>query len=260
MPKGVYNRTAWHRQRIQENIRRITVKIGQTFGKRTILEELPKTGRYRRRFKYKCVCGNTGIVALAHLNDGYGCGCARKSGLWAAQEAKRKPAGTAAFNSILSGYRRAARKRGLVWAISDDHFRFLTKQPCRYCGKAPSMTSDPHKRSNGIYVYTGIDRVNNSEGYTVRNSVPCCKTCNYAKLKMTEREFANWIATVYSHFVNDLNTHIDTARNFTAPPDKIPAIDRSQQVNVGVEIAQRSGQQVPPPAPTPMRPIVPIAN
>jgi len=60
--------------------------------------------------------------------------------------------------------------------------------------------------------------------------------------------------------VSELNTFIDTTRKFTAEPDKIPVIDRSQQINVGLEIAQRTGQRTPPPPPATMPPIVPIAN
>jgi len=62
--------------------------------------------------------------------------------------------------------------------------------------------------------------------------------------------------------VSDLNQYIDTSRKFTAEPDKMPVIDRSQHVNLGMEMAQRAAQQqqTPAPPPTPMTPIVPIAN
>lgn len=60
--------------------------------------------------------------------------------------------------------------------------------------------------------------------------------------------------------MNDLNSYIDTTRKFTAPPDAIPTIDRSAQVNYGVEIAHRAAQQEQPPPSRQMAPIVPVAN
>lgn len=39
----------------------------------------------------------------------------------------------------------------------------------------------------------GIDRVDSSIGYTIQNSVPCCKICNYAKHNLTLEEFTLWL-------------------------------------------------------------------
>jgi len=60
--------------------------------------------------------------------------------------------------------------------------------------------------------------------------------------------------------VNDLNTFIDTSRQFTAAPDGIPTPDRTQQVNVALDIAQRASQQKQEPVMPPMPPITPVAN
>jgi len=59
--------------------------------------------------------------------------------------------------------------------------------------------------------------------------------------------------------VSDLNKFIDTARQFTAPPsmDTLPSADHAQQVNYGVEMAQRAAQQQPVP---PMPPMPPMAG
>lgn len=60
--------------------------------------------------------------------------------------------------------------------------------------------------------------------------------------------------------MSDLNAYINTQQQFTAPPEGIPVPDRSQQVNVGLEMAQRMGQRPEAPAPVQMPPIVPVAN
>ena len=42
---------------------------------------------------------------------------------------------------------------------------------------------------NGSYVYSGLDRVDNSIGYILENVVPCCVTCNSMKMAMSYNEF-----------------------------------------------------------------------
>lgn len=57
------------------------------------------------------------------------------------------------------------------------------------------------KRSNGFYVFNGLDRVDNKVGYTLDNVVPACKICNHAKVDMSYDEFMEWVARVASfHF------------------------------------------------------------
>lgn len=53
-------------------------------------------------------------------------------------------------------------------------FKFWGKS-CYYCGGT----------INGI----GIDRVNNTQGYNIKNCVPCCQICNVMKNCMTVEQF-----------------------------------------------------------------------
>lgn len=55
------------------------------------------------------------------------------------------------------------------------------------------------KKVNGEYHYNGIDRKNNSKGYTLENAVPCCGQCNIAKASFTEHEFISWVRMVYEN-------------------------------------------------------------
>lgn len=62
----------------------------------------------------------------------------------------------------------------------------LWQKPCYYC-------------SSDIKT-VGVDRTNNEVGYTVRNVVPCCQACNYAKRTMTKAEYiALCFAVVQTH-------------------------------------------------------------
>ena len=43
--------------------------------------------------------------------------------------------------------------------------------------------------------------MDNSMGYTIDNSVPCCKECNTAKSVLTVDEFVDLISRIYNNFV-----------------------------------------------------------
>ena len=78
--------------------------------------------------------------------------------------------------------------------IAPDFFirRKLVTQNCVYCGIEPRQIYKK-KNTNGSFVYNGIDRINNNKVYTIKNCVPACKFCNYAKKRGTQKEFLNWV-------------------------------------------------------------------
>ena len=106
--------------------------------------------------------------------------------------------GQAGLNRLYGEYKRSATRRGLSFKISKKHFKNLTSSPCFYCGDSPSSVRFEHNtlKSNQkrtAYIFNGIDRKNNNEGYTLDNAVPCCAICNRAKYRLTEKQFKQWI-------------------------------------------------------------------
>jgi len=87
-------------------------------------------------------------------------------------------------------YRRDAIRRGLSFSLSLEAFRALTSAQCHYCGNGPQSVLENSKGYNGAYAYNGIDRLDNDAGYTLENSVTCCKLCNRMKYTMSEEHFA----------------------------------------------------------------------
>lgn len=67
---------------------------------------------------------------------------------------------------IFKSYKYGARKRSYNFNLEFEHFSKLINSPCYYCG-------DENSR--------GVDRKNNSTGYEVKNSIPCCNMCNIMK-------------------------------------------------------------------------------
>ncbi len=86
-------------------------------------------------------------------------------------------------------YRLNAKKKDLVFLVSIEEFDILTSKKCYYCGGSSGSYKDR--------TYTGLDRVDNSQGYEVSNLVPCCKKCNYMKKDLSIEVFLYHIRQVY---------------------------------------------------------------
>lgn len=76
-----------------------------------------------------------------------------------------------------------AKNKGHEIDLSFEQFQILRSKPCHYCGGSLSETAQ------------GLDRKDNSLGYTISNSVPCCPDCNYTKgSRITYPEMLSLIA------------------------------------------------------------------
>ena len=64
-------------------------------------------------------------------------------------------------------YRIGAIRRGISFRLALDEFKRHWKKPCVYCGKDIDTI--------------GLDRIDNSKGYSQDNVVPCCTQCNLSK-------------------------------------------------------------------------------
>jgi len=65
--------------------------------------------------------------------------------------------------------------------MSKARFSELFDMPCTYCGG----------QTDG-----GIDRKDNLQGYSEKNSTPCCEWCNHMKWKLTQEQFLNHIKKI----------------------------------------------------------------
>lgn len=167
---------------------------GQFFG---YLEVLDRAGTTKRRsiiWRCRChLCGRVKNISAGALGAGRSqtCGCYRHN---------RLPRGLAAFHDLVRRYRNDARRSGRDWALTRDDCLRLFKLPCHYCGAPPQQGhSRGAKKSNGTFIYNGLDRRDNNLGYHIGNVVPCCSVCNRAKLKQSEEEFIAWILRVVEH-------------------------------------------------------------
>lgn len=141
-----------------------------------------------------CECGKETTVSTTSLRRGNTTSC----GCYAAEQrlsANRKEFGEAAFNRLLRTYKRNAKDRNFSFEIPCNDFKNLTSSNCFYCGVAPFLTGST-TNTYGFYLYNGIDRIDNSKGYTLENTVSCCKICNTAKNDLSLDDFKKWILKV----------------------------------------------------------------
>lgn len=169
---------------------------GQKFGRLTLIERIPI---FKRPTKYRCrcECGTELIVLWSNIqrNTTQSCGCLRKDTI---KKTKLKPVEDVLAKQIFSYYRKNAISRDIPWLLSLEEVRTLIFQPCLYCG----ITGETETILGGTkrkVRNNGIDRRENNLGYTIQNSVPCCKSCNFSKGSKTEKEFSEWIKRIIQH-------------------------------------------------------------
>lgn len=149
---------------------------------------------------FQCDCGKIITARLWGVKTGHtkSCGCLQLEKLCIAQTAHKKAYGEAGKNYVLYQIKRGATSRGLEFSLTDDQVYELSQSNCYYCGAPPSMRRNT-KTQNGVYIYNGLDRVDNSKGYTLDNVVTCCITCNRMKMAHTKTKFLDKVKQIYEH-------------------------------------------------------------
>lgn len=176
------------------------IKHDLTGQKRNFLTAVAFAERRNKQtyWDFLCDCGNkTRITRQAFLSGQIkSCGCYRADPIRIQEltELKRSQRDCRApiVRSAYSSYSCAAERRGLIFDLTLTDFDLLTSQQCFYCGATPVE----RQRYGGTAWLNGIDRSDNSVGYTLQNCVPCCWQCNRAKGVMSSDEFLEWVSRI----------------------------------------------------------------
>lgn len=174
-----------------------SLKAGDIFGKLTIISYTDREGK-KGEYKCLCECGNITYARTDALKKGKhsSCGCMRN----APRPERRLENNMAMKNSLLKNYKSSAKRRNHIFELSKDQFIILIEGNCHYCGAKPSNIQNSKNIINyEEYKYNGIDRVDNTLGYTLDNCVSCCAKCNMAKRDMSKDEFIEWIELAYNN-------------------------------------------------------------
>jgi len=143
----------------------------------------PNTLRQKIRERYgkgkttKRVCAVCGKEFITRYRAYY-CGeaCSLKKDAAVAKTQRVLP--EKRYSSYISG----AKTRGYEFSLTFEEFMIYWQRDCVYCG-------DPIDT-------IGLDRVDNTIGYTISNVVPCCTTCNKMKSAQTTEDFLEHISKI----------------------------------------------------------------
>lgn len=171
--------------------------VGQKFGLLTITKQYVGEDN-RTHVECICGCGKISNKLLTEVKNRIrSCRKCQRRGC-----ANKKPAGEASFNALYAQYRSNARNGGCgepnkTFTLSQEDSKKLFRGNCFYCGEPPSRAYHPSRRYNGEFICNGIDRMDNTKGYTVENCVSCCSFCNYTKNNTSFVTFIEWIRKVH---------------------------------------------------------------
>ena len=90
-----------------------------------------------------------------------------------------------------ASYRSRAEKKDLEFAISNDDYKSIILEDCYLCGKTTTETN-----------INGVDRADNTVGYTLENCKACCKECNHMKNNYGLEDLLGKIERISNHWTD----------------------------------------------------------
>lgn len=184
----------------------------QRFGKLTVIT--PELGKNRKKhftWKCRCDCGNISYLTTSVLKSGHSksCGCGEL-------ENKRRNCNVGRTKRTKN--RKDPKIQLANWLfiknysdgdLSFEQFLNMSQEHCFYCNAPPSnrlkissKARSQEYRDASLFIYNGLDRINNNLPHNLNNLVPCCKNCNFAKRDRKFEEFIEWIKKAHDNLKN----------------------------------------------------------
>lgn len=172
----------------QETIERYTKFVGLDFGCIHV-DSIDLSKIKSNRIYFNCTCNACGRK-LRIRSDGLRktrVGCNKCMGVWRKSNFEKIESENPIKKDIRNKYSHfkcAAIKRGINFDLTNDDVLNICEQKCFYCGKERCL---------------GIDRLDNSKGYTIDNCVPCCGCCNKMKMGLEPNFFLEQIEKIHNN-------------------------------------------------------------
>ena len=197
--KITYTNTTYLRQGISKSCGCESYSSHCVLHKNDIFNHLTviKYDRKKQKYLCKCECGNKTYATSPELKSGRrkSCGCVRKARV-------ELPDNLSVKRRIFRDYMYSAKYSERIFTLTEEQFINIITKNCTYCGQPPKSKRLRYKIEND-FLFNGIDRVDNSVGYTIENCVPCCKMCNLAKSNTPIDEWKAWLQRVFKKMFND---------------------------------------------------------
>ena len=171
--------------------------IGERYGMVVVIEDtgksyINKAGNSKETrgiWKFRCDCGVVfeDVLSFVKKKNPPSCGCATRS----------KEEGS--LSTYYDQYKRGAEIRGYEFALNLEEFKKIIKKPCYYCKASPT------ERDRFYYPIkvNGIDRIDNTKGYSMKNVVACCTTCNRMKGTLSFSVFMDYVTKIADRSCGD---------------------------------------------------------
>ena len=174
--------------------------IGEKYNK-LLIQSVYKDEKSIVRAVCLCDCGKIKHINLETIkqNTTKSCSCYRRKIMVHHTEKKRAlirlAYGEAAFNAVCRKYKSHAKNAKREFNLDRNQLKILFESSCYYCDATPANVFKG-SGMNGDYTYNGIDRKDNSLGYTIQNCITCCKQCNFAKGFQSFEDFVLFLKRV----------------------------------------------------------------
>lgn len=170
---------------------------GKRFVRLVVMARSESNKHGHTKWHCKCDCGKEVVAYASDLKRGGrpSCGCLKSEKI---REIRKLSPGEGGLNQLFGQYRKSAKERDLIFALTVAEFKSLIDESCHYCGSKATLKVFSENRMirnniNGNFIYTGIDRKDSSLGYQNDNCITCCKTCNFAKNDMSYDKFIDYL-------------------------------------------------------------------
>lgn len=176
------------KQRHLDQIKDITNK---KIGKLTALRSIGKSTNGGSIWECLCDCGkivSRQLGTLMSTKRHHSCGC----------DMNKYPEEEKFLRHNYSVYKGSAVKRKLDFKLTFEDFSYFTQQNCVYCNGEPTLRKYTRVVEGKM---NGIDRFDNTKGYTAENCYSCCPTCNAMKSNMAFEDFKDQIIKIYNKLV-----------------------------------------------------------
>ena len=140
---------------------------------------------------WKCECG---VVCKKHTNSVVG-GDTKCCGSYCKKFGRARN-GLGIKNSRFKQHKHNAEKRNIINYLTQEQWLTIVNKHCVYCG---SIDYKKNSYTGEVIKLNGVDRKNNEKYYKLSNSLPCCNTCNVAKMEMTYKQFTQHIKKIYNY-------------------------------------------------------------
>lgn len=170
---------------------RVKNHSGLVIDKWTVMDEYKIVGE-NAQWKVKCECGTERWHIIAKTLHHF-----RKTGQSSCGCNKIKYDNPNARNTW-SVYKSRAKKYNRDFTLTFESFLDIICQPCIYCGS--NGTNVGKKKFNeDVFLYNGIDRIDNTKGYVEGNCAPCCIVCNTMKMDLDVVDFYSHLQKIITH-------------------------------------------------------------